>query len=340
MKNTIHPLLAGASIVIIVAGLRAAAPIVGPLLLAMLLTASIAPVVLWQLRRGSSKTRAIVLTILGVIIASILIGSLVGLSVARLAQNLPTYEIKLVELRDSLVSFLAARGIEVSDWKTLEAFRPERLVQYAASFVRAIASAFSNAILVLLLIIFIVMETADLRLKHDKGLLPADSWWGRFFESGGDVRKYIFITTGTGLLGAIANFILLLIVGVDAPALWAFLSFLFNYIPNFGFIFSVIPPALLALLEFGITRAVIVVVGFILINAVVENVLKPRFIGQELELSLLEIFLSLIFWGWVLGAIGAILAVPLTIVLKEMIPAMMASSSVPAGRTDPVQPET
>jgi predicted PurR-regulated permease PerM len=94
----------------------------------------------------------------------------------------------------------------------------------------------------------------------------------------------------------------------------------------------------LALLEFGITRAVIVVVGFILINAVVENVLKPRFIGQELELSLLEIFLSLVFWGWVLGAIGAILAVPLTIVLKEMIPAMTASSFVPAARASPMKP--
>jgi predicted PurR-regulated permease PerM len=332
MKNTIHPLLAGASIVIIVAGLRAAAPIVSLVLLAMLLASAVAPVVLWQLRRGWSKQRAIVLTILGVVLASLLMGTMVGVAAGRLSQNLPTYEARLVEVRDSLTGFLAARGVEVPDWKTLQTFSPTRLVGYAAAFLGVIASAFGNAILVLLLVLFIIIGGADLRLKYDQGLVPRESWLGRFFGSGLDVRKYVAITAWTGFLGAIANFILLLILGVDAPALWAGLSFFLNFIPNFGFIFSVIPPALLALLEFGIIRAVIVLVGFIVINAVVENVLKPRFIGQELELSLLEVFLSLVFWSWVLGAIGAILAVPLTIVIKKMIPAMTAKSSVPAAR--------
>jgi len=327
-KNTIHPLLAGASIVLIVAGLRAAASIVGLLLLAILLTTSIAPVVLWQLRRGWSKKRAILLTVLGVVIASVLTGSLVGVSVATLAQKLPTYEARLADVGDSLANFLAARGIDLPDWKTIEALSPERLVGYAASFLRAIASVFSDAILVLLLVLFILVEGAEQRLKYDQGLLPADSWWGGFYGSGTDVRKYVSITAWTGLLGAIANFILLLILGVDAAALWAFFSFGFNFIPNFGFILSVIPPALLALLEFGAGRAMMVVVGFILINAVVENVLKPRFIGKELELSVPEIFLSLVFWSWVLGAIGAILAVPLTIVLKKLIPTIRTSRSV------------
>ena len=175
---------------------------------------------------------------------------------ARLAHQLPAYEARLAELRDSLANFLAAKGIVLPDWKALEALSPQKLVHYAASFLHGIATLFSDVILVLLLVLFMIVEFAELRLKYAQGLLPAGSWAGRFFSTGTDVRKYVSITAWTGLLGAIANFILLLILGVDAAGLWAFLSFLFNFIPNFGFIFSVIPPALLALPEFGPGKAV------------------------------------------------------------------------------------
>ena len=107
------------------------------------------------------------------------------------------------------------------------------------------------------------------------------------------MRRYVSITAFTGLLGAIANLILLLVLGVDGAVLWAFLSFWLNFIPNVGIILSVIPPALLALVEFGPGRAIVVVVGFILANAVVEQVLQPRLLGRELELSALEILVSL-----------------------------------------------
>ena len=285
MKNGLHPLLAAASVILIVGGVRAAAPIVNLLLLAVLLTTSIAPVVLWQLRRGWSKQRAILLTVLGVVLGGVLTAFLVGVSGARLARKLPAYERRLAEVHDSLAGSLSARGIDLPDPRTIDALSPQRLVGYAASVLGALGSAFSDAILVLLLVVFMLVEGAENRFKFDKGLLSPDSWWAQFYGSGADVRKYVSITAFTGFLGAIANLVLLLVLGVDAAALWAFLSFLLNFIPNFGFILSVIPPALLALLEFGTGRAMIVVVGFILINAVVENVLKPRFIGQELELS-------------------------------------------------------
>jgi len=330
MKNSLHPLLAAASLVLVIAGVRAAAPIVSLFLLAMLLTTSVAPVVQWQLRRGFRVNRAILLTVLGVVLSGVLTGFLVAVSGARLARKLPAYESRLADVHDSLASSLSARGIDLPDPRTIEALSPQRLVGYAASVLRALGSAFSDAILILLLVVFIMVEGAENRVKYDKGLLAPDSWWAQFFGTGADVRKYVSITAFTGLLGAVANLILLLVLGVDAAALWAFLSFLLNFIPNFGFILSVVPPALLALLEFGPGRAAIVVVGFILVNAVVENVLKPRFIGQELELSALQVLLSLLFWSWVLGAIGAIVAVPLTIVVKRLIPVVAAGISPPA----------
>ncbi len=322
MKNAIHPLLAAASIVIVVAGLRAAAPIVSLFLLAVLLTTSVAPVVLWQLRRGWSKERAILLTVLGVVTAGVVAGSLVAVSVARLARNLPTYEARLAEIGHSMAYSLAARGIDLPDWKAIEALSPSRLVGYAGSFLGAVVSAFGDGILVLLLVLFIIVDGADRRFKYDRGLLPPDSWWGQFYRGGADVRKYVSITAFTGLLGAIANLVLLLVLGVDGAVLWAFLSFWLNFIPNLGIILSVIPPALLALVEFGPGRALVVVVGFILVNAVVEQVLQPRLIGRELELSALEILVSLVFWSWVLGPIGAVVAVPLTIAVKRFVPVL------------------
>ncbi len=333
MKNPAHPLLIAASLVILVAGVRAAAPIVNMVLLAALLTTALAPIALSQLRKGRTKSRAILLTVLGVILAGVLTAVLVGVSLVRLAHQLPTYEARLSEVADSLTSFLASQGILVPEWKTLEALSPQRLVGYAATLLGAAASLFSNAIVVLLLVVFLLVESAEMRMKYDRGLLPPESWWRQFYGTGADVRTYISITAFTGFLGALANLVLLLVLGVDGAGLWAFLSFLFNFIPNFGFILSVIPPALLALLEFGAGRALIVVIGFVAANAVVENVLKPRFIGKELNLSVLEIFLSLMFWGFVLGAAGAILAVPLTILVKRLVPSIMAGASQAAGTT-------
>jgi predicted PurR-regulated permease PerM len=302
-------------------------------LLAAMLATSVSPVVLKQLRKDRSAGGAILLTVLGIVVIGALTALLVGLSITSLAHKLPFYEARLVEVGDSLTSFLAARGIVVPELKTLEALSPERLVGYAAILLGALISLFSNAMVVLLLVIFILIEGASKRLQHDRGQLPPDSWWAQFFNTGADVRTYISITAFTGFLGALANLVLLVILGVDGAGLWAFLSFLFNFIPNFGFILSVVPPAVLALLEFGIARTLIVVVGFVVANAVVENVLKPRFIGTELDLSILEIFLSLMFWGFVLGAAGAILAVPLTIVVKRLIPALMAEGTQAEGTT-------
>ena len=247
---------------------------------------------------------------------------------------MPGYETRLAVVLHSLADSLAARGIDLPDWKAIEALSPSRLVGYASSFLGAVMSAFSDGFLVLLLVLFIIVDGADRRFKYDQGLLPPDSWWGQVYRGGADVRRYVSITAFTGLLGAIANLILLLVLGVDGAVLWAFLSFWLNFIPNVGIILSVIPPALLALVEFGPGRAIVVVVGFILANAVVEQVLQPRLIGRELELSPLEILVSLLFWSWVLGPIGAVVAVPLTIAVKRLLPALATGLTLP-GRDRP-----
>ncbi len=148
---------------------------------------------------------------------------------------------------------------------------------------------------------------------------------GHIFAAGQDVRTYVGATALTGLVTAVLNTILLLILGVDFALTWGVLSFLFGFVPNIGFILSLAPPALLALVQFSWQRAVAVVIGYFVINFVAENVLKPRLIRSGIDMSLLEIFISLIFWNFVLGPIGAILSVPLTAVVKKQFAALSAS---------------
>jgi AI-2 transport protein TqsA len=131
-----------------------------------------------------------------------------------------------------------------------------------------------------------------------------------------NINKYIAIKTwislGTGLL----VYFLLLIIGVDYPLLWAVLAFALNYIPTIGSIIALVPPVLLTIIQLGIIESLIVLVGYLVINTIMGNILEPKFMGKGLGLSTLVVFLSLIFWGWVLGPIGMLLSVPLTITIK------------------------
>ena len=128
----------------------------------------------------------------------------------------------------------------------------------------------------------------------------------------------MIINAGVGALAAVLNTILLAVVGVEGAVLWGVLSFFLSFIPSIGFLISVIPPAIMALVQFGWQTALIVVVLYIIINFLVDNVIKPKFIQEGVNISASVTFVSLIVWGWVLGPIGAILAVPMAIIIQSV----------------------
>jgi len=128
----------------------------------------------------------------------------------------------------------------------------------------------------------------------------------------------------TGVLIAIA----LAIIGVDFPLLWGFLAFLLNYIPNIGSIIAAIPVVLLALVQLGVTSAIEVAVVFLIVNGVIGNIVEPKLMGKNLGLSSLIVFVSLIFWGWILGTVGMLLAVPLTMTIKIIFDSMDETKNI------------
>ena len=168
----------------------------------------------------------------------------------------------------------------------------------------------------MLLMAFMMLEAMRFPAKLRKALGSRSDAVERMMKFGEGIRSYVAINAVFGLIAAVMNTILLMALGVDFPILWGVLSFLLSFVPNIGFIIALVPPALLALIEHGFVRPVVVVVSYTMINFVVDNIIKPRFVGATVDLSPLVVVVSLLFWGWLLGPMGALVAVPLSIGLK------------------------
>jgi len=319
-------LISGASIVIIVAGMRSAASILGFVLFAVLLATCIAPLVTLMNRKGLSRSLALTITILVIIIGGLLLATMIGASISRLVEILPGYESRLTDLQNAVIGLFAKFHIDITDLYSPSEFDPKKIISISSKLLGVVLSAVSTSLILLILVSLMLVEIVSFEAQIENQLSFKGTLRARLFEIRKEIRKFVSITALSGLVIAIANTILLLILGVDFPVLWGVLSFLVSFIPAIGGIIAFIPPALLAFLEFGWTKSVIVIIGFILINNLCDNVLKPKLMKQGLDISILLIFLSLMFWSWVLGPIGAVLAVPLTLFVKKFFAEMNKES--------------
>jgi len=327
-----NPLVTFASAIIIIAGMHAAAPLVNMILMAFLLAMSLTPLMDWAIRKGIKPALAVTITVGAVVVGGLLLSVVVGGSISKMIDMLPTYQPRLVEIRDSLVRVLGGFGISTAALAGGGELEPERILALASGLLSAGLGIVSASVVILLVMVFILIEAAGTITKIRRGE-QVSGLMSRYLLFGKDVRKYVSIVSLTGLIVAVGNTVLLLVLGVDFPVLWGVLSFFLNFVPNLGFLFSVIPPALLALLVFGWEKALIVVVGFFIINSVSENVIKTRFMAKGLDISLLLVIIALLVWTWALGPMGTILGVPLTLVLYKMYTEFVAEeqSGKPAG---------
>ena len=180
----------------------------------------------------------------------------------------------------------------------------------------ALSSILTNALLILLTVVFILLEAADFLNKLRAVLKNPERTLSTIEKFSQSAKRYLVIKT---LISAATGLVIwhwLLILGVDYPLLWGMLSFLLNYVPNIGPLIAALPVALLALVQLGMGSALLTVLGFVVLHIVVGNLIEPKLMGKGLSLSTLVVFLSLVFWGWVLGPIGMILSVPMTSLVK------------------------
>lgn len=310
-------LLAAACFVIIVAGLKLAAGIVNLVLLALLVAQSLSNVPVWLIKKGLKPGASVLVSILFVLVGGLLLVGLFSISTARLADQLPTYQARLSALRDSVMAFLSGRGVDVSQIAAFQPLDPNRALAAARGFLGGLASALGTSVLIILIAAVVLYEITHVRVQRQRGEQPA-TLAARFDEVTGESRQYIALTGLAGLIQAVANLAILYVAGVDAPITWAVLFFFLNFIPGVGFLIALVPPALLALLEHGWQSALIVVVGWWIVNLIGDNVIKPRFFVKGLDISFTTIVFAVVFWSFVLGPAGAILAVPIALSLKRV----------------------
>lgn len=309
-------LITAAALVIIIAGITFAQSVIVLGLLSLFLALIGAPPVLWLEKKCIPSFAAVTLVVSVMIIILLLIGFLVGASIKSFSQALPFYQMRIKEQISSLQSLLISKGITGSDKTLLNYINPETIMNFTASILSGLSSALTNIILILLTVSFILLEVSSFPIKLRAILGDPKAVFPKFAKFVIDIRHYLVITTLINLAAAIIIGILLSIIGVQYPVLWAFLVFLLHYIPNIGPIISAIPAVLMALIQLGVGSAIFVAAGYLGVGFVIGNIIQPKIMGSSLGLSTLVVFISMIFWGSLLGLTGAILCIPLTMTLK------------------------
>lgn len=304
-------------VVIVIAGLRSIGPVVLPVLTAAFIATVSAPVLSHLVRWKVPQALAIVLTCLLDVALLVGVGLLVGGSLGGLNEALPRYQRALTTLFEAVFSQLRALGAPIERDDLLPIADAQAAISLVTQLAGELTSLASNIVLVMLLVIFLLFELEPFRRKLAI-LLGTSAELERFADAADMVQRYLFVKTGISLLVAVLCGLVLLAADVDFPFLWALATFLLNYVPNIGPALATIPSTAVALLTLGPGAAVAVGGGQLVIHFIVGNVLEPRWMGGALGLSTLTVFVSLLFWGWMWGPLGALFAVPLTLLLVSI----------------------
>lgn len=309
-------LLTVAAFIVVIAGMRAAVTIVVPFLLAAFIAIISASPLFWLHRKGLPIWLALMIVIFGVLLIGFLISGLVGSSIKDFSDDLPAYEAKLRALIAGVVTWLESHKIDTAGLAVTKLVDTGAAMKLVAGGLNSLGQVLTNGLLILMIVIFILIEASSFPVKLHTIFGDEKNALENFDKFINTVKQYMAIKTWVSLATGIAVFILLAVVGVNYAVLWGLLAFFLNYVPNIGSIIAAIPAILLALIQLGFVKSIIVAGGFVVINLVVGNVIEPRFMGRGLGLSTLVVFLSLLFWGWVLGPVGMLLSVPLTMTAK------------------------
>jgi AI-2 transport protein TqsA len=313
-------LLGVAALTIALAGVRSIAEIVGPVFLALVITITLHPIRL-RLERGRLPEWAtsILMLVSAVLLLSVFAVALM-VSVAQLAALVPQYAEQITEGVANAGNTLRDAGVKQEQIDAVvNAFDPGQLIDVAMSVLSGTLGLLTDLFFLITVLLFMAFDTDSTRrsLKTLGERFPDPVAAMDNFARG--TRSYMGVSAGFGLIVAVIDGVALYLLGVPGAFVWAVLAFVTNFIPNIGFLIGVIPPALIALLDSGPGLMVTVIVVYSVINFVIQSVIQPRVVGDSVGLSPTLTFLSLVFWTWVVGPVGALLAVPITLLTKALL---------------------
>jgi AI-2 transport protein TqsA len=306
-----------AALVVVFTGMRMAAPILNPIFFAVVLALLFSPIYAWLRRRRVPTPLALVIMLVGLSVLFLGLAGILGVSIARFSGEIGSYTGKLNDQLGNIQSLTKTLGVSKADLH--KALSPSALTGAIGAILSGVADFLSNLFLILIIVLFLLAEGPAMmnRLRvstgEDHPQVARLAVFGRSVIRQLGLRAIVNLATATGVV------LLLLVLRVDFPLMWGILAFFLSFIPWIGLPLAVAPAVVLALAEHGVTSAVLVIVGVIVINILAENALSPMLMGRGLSISPTILFLGFIFWAWLLGGPGAFLAAPLTIFLILML---------------------
>lgn len=315
-SRTTDWLVRAAAVVVILGALKLATPLVVPLLLAAFLAMVSAPLMFWLVRRGFNRYLAVGIALSAVVA---FFGAMLGLAASgmnALATGIPRYQARVGELTRQASAWLARHGLPDLGELPQTALGNQGVALAAGSAIAEVATALSSLALVLFIVALLLVELLGIESKLQFVFRHPEIGIEQFRRAALHVQRYIVVKTAANIFTGLLVWLWLAAFRVDFALLWGVVAFMLNYIPTIGSAIVGLPVLAVTLLQYGFATTFVVATGYILINAAIAALVEPRVFGQALGLSPLVVFLSMVCWGWLWGPVGAVLSVPLTVVVK------------------------
>ena len=315
-KAGLHILLKLACLVVILAGIHAAADIIVQLLLALFFAIVLNPLVTWFVRRRVSRPAAIGIVVVVMLFVLTALVAVLAASLSDFSAMLPAYNRELTRKLLELQEMLPFMHLHMSPERLLQRIDGDRMMSWATTLMTQLSGAMISIALLVMTVVFMLFEARHIPYKLRYALVNPQIHIAGLHRALKGVSHYLALKTLISLLTGLTVWIGLLLLGVQFALMWGVLAFLLNYVPNIGSVISAIPPMLQALLFNGWSECALVGGLFLAVHMVLGNIVEPRIMGRRLGMSTLVVFLSLLVWGWLLGPVGMLLSVPLTSVCK------------------------
>ncbi|MFZ4400685.1 MAG: AI-2E family transporter [Bacteroidales bacterium] len=313
------PIVKIAAFIIIIAGAIYSKSIINPILLALFVSIICIQPISWLVKKRIPKWLAFFSIIMGLLLLFFGFAYLIGGTLSSFSGNVAKYETSLNSITNSLILFLNEKGFNLSQIQVSNIIQPSKILEFTSNAMNKIFNMMGNTFLIFLILLFILTEFGSFTIKAKAILTESDTSISYLNTIIQNIRHYLWIKTLICLATGIFIYIALVIIGLDYPLLWALIAALMNYIPNIGSILAVIPALLFAMVQFGISGALWTLASYLVVNNVLGNIIEPKVMGKGLGLSTLVVFISLLFWGFVLGTVGMFLSVPLTMTFKIVL---------------------
>ena len=313
-------LLGLAAAMVIILGARELAWLIGPVFLALVIVLLVHPLHTWLRHKNLPEGVALVALLLAIFGVLVVLGSILVLAVGRLVTVLPQYAAEADGVVSSLRELLIAQGISRDTASTLLAdVSLGAAISAITPLLSGVVGLVANAIFLLSLMLFLGIDATGAlgRIAALNRLRPRLGQAFAIFAT--NTRRFLGVTTVFAVITGVADTLLLLWLDIPLAVLWGLLAAICNYIPYVGFVIGLVPPALLALLIGDWPLMLIVIVAFIVLNSLFTSLIQPYFVGDAVGVSMPVTLVALVFWGWVLGPLGAILAIPLTLLVKAVL---------------------